>query len=167
MSVTSRNPLRFAGATVNSGFPNTGEVPWTRGGMATATVYSGGLLAPGSGFLPAGAVKTADQILLVSGPGRLNTIVPLNSVFALSGVPNIFYDSTVVARSGGPVSESGYRTLALLNAPNGQSGLLTFTAPIPVDMPFTSGLSVSCVSGTTGFTVSFTPETNPTNPNNF
>ena len=164
MSLSTRNPKRLIGGNPNSGFPNTGELALTRGGMLTATVYSGGLLSPGSGFLPAGAVKTADQVLLVSGPGRLNTVTPLAGIAVLSGAPLTFYDSTVVARSGASPAESGYRTIGLVNAPVGLSGNFLPITPIQFDMPFSSGLCVGAPLLSVGFTASFTVETNPNNP---
>lgn len=164
MSVPSKAPLRLLGAIPpNSGFPNTGESQWTQGGMVVATVFSGGLLSPGSGFLPSGAVKTADQLLLVAGAGRINLVQPLA---AISGTQLTFYDSSVAARSGVAGAESGYRVIGVVpgNTFNAPFGTLVGPYPLQMGMPFTSGLCVNCVSGTPGFSVSFTPETNPTFP---
>jgi hypothetical protein len=158
MSIPTKNPLRMMGAIPNSGFPNTGELPYTRGGMQTACVFSGGVLSPGSGFLGNG-VKTADQLLLASGAGRLNSVVLLGPPgFTLSGITLTFYDAATVAASG---VFGGNRPLAQFNAPQGASGQLGPVGVQIIDMPYTSGLCVNCVSGTTGWTASFTPETNP------
>lgn len=160
MSLSTRSPLRLIGGVVNSGFPATNEVMWTRGGMHAATVYSGGALSPGSGFIGAG-VKVADHILLASGAGRLNTVVNINSVLALSGVSLVFYDSAVPGLSGpGTYTNSGYRVLASVNGPQGQSGQFTTNGAFHFDMPYTSGLCVCACSGVAGFSASWIPETN-------
>lgn len=160
MSLTTRVPLRLIGGVVNSGFPATNEVMWTRGGMQTATIFSGGLLSPGSGFIGAG-VKVADHVLLASGAGRLNTVVNINAQLALSGVSLVFYDSAVPALSGpNTFTNSGYRVLASINGPQGQSGQFLTNGPIHFDMPYTSGLCVCATSGVTGFSASWVPETN-------
>jgi hypothetical protein len=165
MSLPTRNPLRLVGAVPNSGFPNTGEQATTRGGMQTCTVWSGGLLAPGSGFLPQGTVKTADQLLLVSGAGRLNTVfLHATGAFTLSGVALAVYDGAAVEVSGATpalLAAGGKGLLAVMNAPGGASGtLITGQTPVSWDMPFSSGLCVSCISGSPGFTLSYTRETN-------
>lgn len=162
MSITTRSPLRVAGANINSGFPNTGEQAQCRGGMTTATVYSGGALSPGSGFLPTGAAQTADHVLLCPGPGRLNNVLVHSAVLTLSGVKLDFYDAAAVSASGPATHVPARRVIARFNEPGGQSGQLTSPNSIfAVDMPFTSGLCVAATSGTAGFTASWTPETNP------
>lgn len=159
MSFRTRKPVRMVGGVVNSGNLDTGEVNWTRGGQRVVCVHSGGLLNAGSGFAPGGVVST-DQLVIFSGAGRLNTIIPL---VAISGVRVVFYDSSVAARSGGGAGnggvESGYPTLAVIpansfNAPNTLGGPL----PIEVDVPFRSGLAVSNISGAPGFSAVYTPE---------
>jgi hypothetical protein len=165
MSLPTRNPLRLVGAVPNSGFPNTGEQATTRGGMQTATVFSGGLLSPGSGFLPQGTVKTADQLLLVSGAGRLNTVfLHGTGAFTLSGVQLAIYDGAAVDVSGATptlLAAGGKGFLALMNGPAGLSGqTIIGQSPVSWDMPFSSGLCVSCISGSPGFTLSYTRETN-------
>ncbi len=166
MSVPTRNPLRMIGATPqNSGFPQTGELPFTQGGMLKATVYSGGLLSPGSGFLPTGTVKVADQLLLVSGAGRLNKVLTIPALaLSLSGAAITFYDSCVPTRSGEGPNVSGYAVIGVVNAPGGVSGQFGLSNLQEFGMPFSSGLCVSCISGTVGFTATFTPEVNPVTP---
>ena len=166
MSVPTRNPMRMIGATPqNSGFPQTGELPFTQGGMLKATVFSGGLLSPGSGFLPTGAVKIADQLLLVSGAGRLNKVLTIPALaLSLSGAAITFYDSCVPCLSGGSPVTSGYAVIGVVNAPGGVSGQFGLSNIQEFGMPFSSGLCVSCVSGTVGFTVTYTSEVNPTLP---
>jgi hypothetical protein len=128
--------------------------------MQNATIYSGGLLSPGSGFIGAG-VKVADHVLLASGAGRLNTVVLINSQLALSGVNLVFYDSAVPGLSGpGTYANSGYRVLASVAGPQGQSGQFTLNGPTTFDMPYTSGLCVCATSGVIGFSASWIPETN-------
>lgn len=151
-------PCLVAGAVRYSGGVNTGEVPFTTGGQVVATVYSGDILNPGSGFA-VGRVLTGDQLLIFSGAGRINKVFLTRSVFTLSGPPLWFYDSAIVARSGAGPIESGYRAFGF-NSPGGLSGQITQTGPYDLAFPFTSGLCASCVSGIVGFSVSYTPETN-------
>lgn len=162
MSIPTRNPVRTLGAIPNSGFPNTGEQATCRGGMLNACVFSGGILSPGSGFLPGGAVQTADHILLASGAGRLASVLTHgNAQLTLSGVALVFYDGATVGASGPTTwNTGGRRPIAFLNTPGGVSGGFTLPGLNIIDMPYNSGLCVCATSGTTGFTVSFTPETN-------
>jgi hypothetical protein len=162
MASPRKKPTFIAGTPRASGDVQTGEFPITRGGGRVAvTVFSGGPLSPGSGFYGK-SVKTADQLLLYSGPGRLNTIIPLNAT--TSGTALYFYDSITVARSGALPSESGYAVVGHIPAnaiglsPQLGGGML----PIQTDCPFQSGLCVACLSGTPGFTVTFTPESSIT-----
>lgn len=183
MSVTTRSPLRMAGAVVNSGFANTGEVPWTRGGQLTATVYSGAIaMGVTAAHGPNGnALSSGGSILIVSGAGRLNSFVALypagvalagNGANAIiSGQPIVAYDSVITARSGvftdATISESGRKILFSWSPPSlVASGALVLTNrgvydPVPLDIPFFSGLCVMALSGSPGFTISYTPETNP------
>ena len=160
MSITTRRPQRLGGANFHSGSPNTGELQYTRGGALRFTVFSGGLITAGSGQ---GAFinLSGGHVAVFSGGGRLNTIIPHQ---AISGVAAFFYDSAIIARSGvATCPESGRGVVGVMpantfNGPNTLMGPL----PIPVDCPFNSGLSVSCPSGTAGFTISYTPEVPPT-----
>lgn len=163
MSQSTRSPNRMAGSTLYSGGPNTGELSVTNGGALAATIYSGGALSPGSGFTP-GAVKTGDHVVLFSGPGRLNSVIPLASVLSNSGVALTFYDSATAAVSG-PLAGGARAILASINAPQGNSGDLSRAGvPIMVGTPFASGLAVCATSGTVGFTVTYTPEVVPQPP---
>ena len=182
MSVTSRSPLRMAGANINSGNLNTGEVNWTRGGAVRASVYSGALTMSGGGY---SALSSGGQILLFSGAGRLNSFTALfpagvalagNGVIGiLSGLPIVAYDSVVLARSGlfldGLIAESGRPILYTWHTSQMLSGGLLMLnndapgyVPIQVDVPFNSGLCVMAISGSPGFVITYTPETNLPNP---
>lgn len=161
MGIPNRTPLRVAGSSVNSGNVNTGEWLTTRGGGQCATIYSGwnsgtSLVAAGGNAGP--AVLGGSDVLFVSGAGRLNTIIPL---LAASGVGVTFYDAAV-ATSGGPFVSSGHKILGVLppNTWNGTS-VLGGPAPIPIDVPFQSGLCAAVRSGCAGFSITWTPETNP------
>ena len=164
MSITSRDPLRVAGANVSSGNVNTGEQMTTQGGGQRFASFSGGIRNLSSGGPPpvAGApAVTADHAVIYSGAGRLNSIFSHQSVLALSGVAITFYDSATVARSGPSTwQESGYGIVGVLNSPQGASGQFTGVAPVNFGVPFNSGLSICYPSGTAGFTVTFTPESN-------
>lgn len=164
MSVTTRSPLRMAGANLSSGHPATGEVPWTRGGQLTATLWSGGV-SPNLTGAPTGAVTSGGHTLILTGAGRLNTILPHS--FLTSGQPVFFYDAGAISVSG--VSVSGQRIIGIvpntmrapLAALSGNiATVVNWEDKIDCDMPFTSGLCVAAASGAPGVTVSYTPEVN-------
>lgn len=166
MSVTTRNPLTMVGTVMNSGFPNTREIRYTDGGELTACVWSGGL-APSTAGCTSGAVSSGNNVLIYAGAGRLHKILP-HSIMT-SGLGATFYDAAAPSASG--VSVSGQKFIAFIPPRSrGQLALgsgsvdtvVSWQDQIVVNMPFSSGLAVSCVSGAPGFTVSFTPETNPT-----
>lgn len=183
MSVTTKNPLRMAGATVNSGFVNTGELQYTRGGQQTATVYSGAIAigVTAAGGVNGAAVAGAGSVLVMSGGGRLNSfsaLFPAGVALAgnganaiISGQPIVVYDSGIMALSGiattATIAASGMKILHVWNPPTlVASGGVMLTPrapydPVPLDIPFFSGLCVLAVSGSPGFTLSYTPQTNP------
>ena len=170
MSLRTKSPLYFLGANPNSGFPQTGEVAMTDGGMRTATLWSGNLLTNTSlTGMPAGAVTSGGHTQIWSGAGRLHRIM-VHSLLT-SGQQVTFYDAGGVSVSG--VSVSGQRfigriptrsraTLALASGEVDTS--VAWNDVIEVQMPFTSGLCVAAASGAPGFTCSFTPETVPPFP---
>ena len=108
MSLTTGYPLRMVGGNVNSGNINTGEVPYTRGGMQTACAFSGAI-AMGTAAMPTGAIASGGSALITSGGGRLNSFTALfpagvalaghGVIGILSGLPIVAYDSVVLARS--------------------------------------------------------------------
>lgn len=163
MSVSTNSPLRVGGAVINSGFPNTGEVPVTNGGMQNACVWSGAL-APSLAGAPAGSVTSGGHIQLWSGAGRLNKIIP-HSIMT-SGQPVWFYDAGTITASG--ISVSGQKIIGFV-PPRSRGGLalasgaidtvVSWQDVIDLQMPFTSGLCVAAASGAPGFSISFTPET--------
>jgi hypothetical protein len=161
MSAPINKPCFVAGTPRSSGDVQTGEVTVTRGGGRAACVWSGSLLT--NAALTGGAVQSGGHILLYSGAGRLNTVCQHQNVLTLSGVAVTFYDAGTITVSG--VSVSGQRFLGVVNAPGGQSGQFTGTAPVLFDMPFSSGLCVAAPSGTPGFSVSYTPEVSTAFPN--
>lgn len=116
----------------------------TNGGVRTFAAFSG----------------TPTDTVIFSGAGRVNQILP-HSVQA-SGLAVTFYDAAVVS-SGGPFAASGHTPVGVIPATLSPASGSAFTfngTPIPVDMPFRSGLCVALKSGQTGFTVSYTPEVN-------
>ena len=177
MALTTRNPLRFAGAVVNSGHVDDGYVGFTKGGQRTACVYSGAI-AMGTAASPTGALSSGGSILIASGQGRVNTFTALwpaavalagngeNAV--ISGQPIVLYDSAITARSGvftdATISESGRKILyswyppklvasgALVLSPRGAFDVNH------LDIPYFSGLCVMALSGATGFNIGFTPD---------
>lgn len=170
MSLTTRRPLRLGGASFHSGMAHTGEVMFTRGGAKHFTSFSGGLLPLGSGDSASRPVaQTADHAVIWSGAGRLNTAFAHQ---AISGVAIVFYDSAIVARSGPTTNqESGRATIGFIPAVTFAglpstilSGIYDLVGPdiFRYDAPFYSGLAVSAPSGCAGFTVTWTPEQNPT-----
>ena len=165
MSLSTRSPLRMAGANLSSGTPDTGEVHMTRGGKQTAVIWSGAL-NPNLTGAPTGAVASGNNAQLWSGGGRLHTVMPHQ--FLNSGQPVFFYDAGAITVSG--VSISGQKLIGIIpnsmRAPlaviSGQvQSTVAWQDQIVLDMPFTSGLCVSAASGAPGFTCSFTPELNP------
>lgn len=159
MSVTSRNPLRMAGACINSGNPATGEVAYTRGGQRTLCVYSGALLLGSGGSVPL-AGGTTGHAQWWSGPGRLNTILPHQAV---SGAAGFFYDSATIALSGvAGYASSGYPVVGVVPANTfGVAGVVGGPPQqMNVDVPFQNGLCASFPSGMAGVTFTITPETN-------
>jgi hypothetical protein len=156
MSIPIKSPHFFAGTPRSSGDVFTGEVAMTRGGgqiVCRSGMYSGN---PDGG------------IILVSGTGgRLCSVVLHGSpgnIWAQSGIPVAFYDSAPVFISGGPIPASGHRLIGLVNTPVGHSGQIAGMGQSALDMPFSSGLIARAASGAPGFTISFIPEVNPTNP---
>jgi hypothetical protein len=175
MSISTRNPLKMVGGTLQSGFANTGEVPFTRGGQATGTVYSGAI-AMGTAAAGTGALASGGSILFISGAGRLNSFTALfpagvalagnGEAGVISGASIVLYDSAITARSGvytdGTIGESGRKILFAWYPPRILSGMApnTFSFdPKPLDIPFFSGLCAMALSGATGFAISYTPET--------
>ena len=163
MSFSTRSPLRVGGANFNSGAPSTGEVNVTRGGQFTAVIWSGAL-NPSLVGCQTGAIASGNNVQLVSGMGRLNTIMPHS--FLTSGQPVYFYDAAAITVSG--VSVSGQRIIGII--PNTMRAPLVALSGNPVttiawedrmivDIPFSSGLCVSAASGAPGFTCSYTVET--------
>jgi len=178
MSVTSRSPLRVAGAAVNSGNVNTGEQNFTLGGAQNFTIYSGGMTS--GAFIastppPAGAVVAAgSDCLIFSGAGRLKDVLihPQGLPQNLSGVLLELYDAGA-ASSGGPFPLSGTRRIGSVVFVG--SGATTqgavFGNVIAFDWPFNSGLCVALKpgpvlsgGGNLAFSITFTPETNLPNP---
>lgn len=144
--------MRLLGAVPNSGWANTGEQRYTRGGEVTYSSWSG----------------VAVDTLVVSGPGRLNSLTRLS---VASGGVIVCYDGNI-ATSGGPFATSGHRVLGVVLQPlvpaisgfNNTPQFATYGVPVQVDMPFANGLIAACVaSGTPAFNLSYTVETLPTN----
>lgn len=143
-------PLVMVGSNLESGTPNTGQLPFTQGGSRVACVFSG--------------AAGGDANLWVGG-GRLDKaqLHPW-AVSVMSGKPVIFYDAAA-AVSGGPLPASGHKIVGVLafdtNAADQiGSGLATGSQGGKVrefGFVFTSGLCCTGTSGQPGFSVSFTP----------
>ncbi len=148
MSVPVKNPCFVAGTPLASGSLQDGAVYTTTGGGRAYTALSG---------------VTADT-LIFSGAGRLNAISVLNNI--VSGQQVIFYDAAV-ATSGGPFAASGHKVVGTIPPvwhPAASGVINPAAAPgfvNNVNFPFQSGLCVANrASGTAGWSVAFTPETN-------
>ena len=157
MSVSTRNPLRIAGAVTFSGGPNTNQVAVTTGGSICVSIYSGGLINFGSGstnLRP--VVHSGGHAVYWSGPGRLNYVLPHQ---AISGVQGQVYDAATPAGSG--VGTTTSPILAII--PTMLSTLVGQASPFPIHspLPFSSGLAIDLASGAPGVTLNFTPEVNP------
>lgn len=154
MSFTTRNPMRWLGACPTSGGVDDGSFLDRIGGTKTAGVYSGGLAPTGFGGVNVAAAN--GHVLLATGQGRLNTVLPHQ---AISGVQITFYDSAVVALSGVALyAASGMPVVGVVN-PNSFYAPNTLGGPLVVrfDCQFTSGLCASVASGAPGFTATWTP----------
>lgn len=130
------------------------ETITTRGGLVIAGLYSGNVVSGGAAALASpGAKVVGSDGMLWSGPGRLNTIIPVTNVL---GTSVIIYDGADVA-SGGPFVLSGHKALGLIQgwAPNGVSGMSP--SPVFLDAPFSSGLCVAFKSGMNACSLAFTP----------
>lgn len=122
----------------------------TTGGSVAYTNWSG--------------TAAAADVLLVSGQGRLNTILPL--VQMTSGLQVTFYDSNI-ATSGGPFPASGHVVLGRIKPTWENAGIasgalinpsLISETPLQVGAPFSGGLCFHTASGCPGFTVTWTSE---------
>lgn len=183
MGLMSLNPTRIMGGANTSSTPYTGEIPFTRGGQATACVYSGAI-AMGVAAAGTGALSSGGSVLFVSGAGRLNSftaIWPAGVALAgngeggcISGQPIVVYDSAITARSGvltdSTIAESGRKVLFTWCPPKQLASGVTnesFAArflPIPLDIPYFSGICAMALSGAPGFNLNYTPEQQPTAP---
>ncbi len=167
-------PLILAGTARFSGDLSTDEINFTRGGVRTACVYSGAVTM-GVTACPAGAISSGGSVLVTSGAGRLNTFTPLfpagvalagnGETGVVSGLSIVVYDSAITARSGvytdQTIAESGRKILFAWYPPRLQSGAANSLGgfnPIPLDIPFQSGLCVMALSGSTGFNLAYTLE---------
>jgi hypothetical protein len=133
----------------------------TFGGFQTISIFSGGSSSTLSGSA-IGAIS--GDLLLVSGPGRLDFIQPHQAVSGAG--PTLFYDSAVAANGvtgGGPVAASGHKVVGVLPAntwasANASGAIGVIAPPYQFSMPFQSGLCVALRSGSCGYTISWTPE---------
>lgn len=165
MSVATRSPFRMVGGNVNSGNVNTGELLTVRGGVQRAVIWSGSIAAGTNGVIGQGIYQASGgHVIFQSGPGRLNTITPTVQVSGSASV--FFYDAGAIAASG--ISVSGLPIIGVIpaNPPpsftSGYQSVIPFGGqPLNVDMPFSSGLCAAINSGTPGFSITWTPETNP------
>lgn len=128
----------------------------TEGGVRAAAIYSGQVAPALTGA--GGAVAAGSDVLLFSGNGRLNTLIPHATFLSLSGVAVNFYDAAAPV-SGGPIAASGHLPLGSLPAAFGVSGqLVAAGTPLHLNVPFSGGLCVNSRSGQVGFTAVWTPE---------
>ena len=138
-------PLIFAGTTIYSGVPNTGQSLWTQGGTNVHSVLSG----------TAGGHQT-----IWPGAGRLDMAFFHDStLLALSGQPVTFYDA--VSSFSGNVS--GVKVLGVL-APAGEQASTAISGAAlrggivrQFGFAFFSGLCATGQSGGAGWSASFTP----------
>lgn len=141
-------PTIIAGTVLESGVPNTGQIPYTLGGTKTFTNFSGAV---------------GPDINIHVGAGRLDAAFFVDSALvALSGKAVTFYDSAVAA-SGGPIAASGHKVVGVLSpsdefSATGISGAALRGGKIrQFGMPYSSGLCHTTTSGAAGFAVCYTP----------
>lgn len=96
---------------------------------------------------------TIGDVVITSGAGRVVAIIPHTT--ALSGQSVILYDGHGAPASGGPFATSGHKILGGIPAspPTGASGTFNAAVPIPLNVPFNSGLICTGRSGQVGFSV--------------
>jgi hypothetical protein len=122
-------------------------------GNITACQYSGAVVPAVAGPGAVGAVAVGSDVFLFSGPGRLQYIIPHATYLSLSGVAVNLYDGAA-ALSGGPIAAQSHIPLGGLAAGAGVSGQLIMAGvPIPMGVPFNSGLIINSRSGQTGVTI--------------
>ena len=143
----------------------------TIGGWFSDAIYSGAAV-PGLNACYNGAFAVGSDVMLWSGAGRLDAVVPhLGSLHSGTVLSIRFYDAGAPV-SGGPLYASGHRPIwdspVYLAPLSGGGGILSsgqlpvvpdISDPFWVSQPFASGLCFNCKSGQGGFTVFFTPET--------
>ena len=139
----------------------------TQGGFWSASIFSGNAVLSGALTAAPLAVGTGYDVLLFSGPGRLDSIMAHQPM--QSGQAIYFYDAGAVS-SGGPFVLSGHKIVGIYpptwRVPTGvavASGQTNFVdsqpgIPIAVAQPFQSGLCVALKSGQPGFSAFWTPE---------
>lgn len=163
MAQITVKPCSINYAPLSSGDVRTGEIQHVRGGGRGGFIGSGAI-AMGLTFVQSGAVVSGNNMLVMAGAGRLNSVSLITPVPTLSGVGITFYDSSTCAVSGTAVT--GVKILAAFNAAGGQSGQFTTAGSVVnVDLPFQSGLGISAASGAPGFSFSYTPEVSVAFPN--
>ena len=140
-------PQQTIGASINSGYVNTGEFNNNTGGQSVYTSFSGIIV----------------DTMIYSGGGRFKSVEVISNIN--SGQSTVFYDAHVVT-SGGPFSTSGHRILGIIPPVwvVGASGVINeFAKPgnrQVKDAPFFSGLAVAVISsGAPSFTAQYTPDT--------
>lgn len=154
MAIPTRNPMRLVGGNAVSGGVDDGSIMERIGGVRNVGVYSGGLTPVGFGLVSA---PGTGHIQLFSGAGRLNTVLPHQSI---SGIQVTLYDAVTPALSGVALyAASGYPVVGIVNAnsfyaPNTLGGPLL----LRFDTQFNNGLCASVASGAPGFTATFTPQ---------
>ncbi len=161
MSQPIRNPNFQQYTPRSSGDVQTGEIQTVRGGGRAGAVFSGNAFLSGCGPAMPGAVGGGYDVLIMSGAGRLNSVIQHTQL--ASGFAVLFYDSAVPT-SGGPFPASGHKIVGAL-PPTYAAGVVSGVIPIAftgasvnIDFPFQSGLCVALKSGQPGFSYSFTPE---------
>ena len=143
----------------------------TTGGWLSAAIYSGAA-APGLNATPTGTFAVGSDVMLWSGGGRLDAVVPhLGSLHSGTVLGIRFYDAAAPV-SGGPLYSSGHKPVydsPVYMAPlSGGAGILSsgnlpvvpdISDPFQVGQPFQNGLCFNCKSGQGGYTIYWTPET--------
>jgi hypothetical protein len=141
----TNSPTIIAGTVLESGTPNTGQIPFTLGG---SKVYS-----------KASGVVGPDN-LIHAGPGRLDAaFFHDTAILALSGQAVVFYDAST-AVSGGPLTNTVVGVLAPSDefAATGISGAALRGGQVrQFGFTYLSGLCASTRSGQAGWAASYTP----------
>lgn len=161
MSIQTRSPLRSVGAVNISGVVNDGSFLHNVGGQRAYSIFSGGLLTLGSGTasgINGGGPYSATaggHLVVVSGPGRLNTMF-IHQQPSAATTSILAYDTNQAGLSGVITAQaSGSSVVGVVPGWTPVSGLPAPVYSAEKGGPFYNGLAIYAASGAPGVTVTY------------